>query len=356
LSGAIAELFEGAIDVIGDVHGESEALFSLVSRLGYDASARHPDGRRLVFLGDLIDRGPDSPAVLRRVASWVEAGRAQCLLGNHELNALRDDPAKRRGGEGWWYGRDDARYPSVRVEHAEKQRAFLPFLAARPVALERKHLRIVHACWHEPSVEQMREEPDALDAFRQHDAVARADLEEKRRAAQEELARAGVSLSDETAEVPRMPLRSSYDEANQMSNPVRILTSGIERSTGGQPFYASNKWRLVRRVPWWREYTSDVPVVFGHYWRRYTPANGGQEAAHPADLFGDAPPDRWLGNTMCVDYSVGYRFAERQERADAAAPRASRYCLAALQVPEWRVVFDDGRPPFQIGAPPRGPR
>ena len=356
MSGAIAELFEGPIDVIGDVHGESEALFSLLARLGYDESARHPDHRRLVFLGDLIDRGPDSPTVLRRVASWVEAGRAQCLLGNHELNALRDDPDKRRGGEGWWYGRDDARYPSVRVNLEEKRRSFLPFLAARPVALESEHLRIVHACWHEPSIKQMRGEPEALAAFRQHDTIARADLQAKRLAAQQEVAGAGISLSDETAEVPPLPLRSAYDEANQMSNPVRILTSGIERSTRGKPFYASNKWRLVRRIPWWREYTSDVPVIFGHYWRRYERPHPAGETAHPADLFGDDPPDRWLGNTMCVDYSVGYRFSERQERTHGDSPRDSRYCLAALQVPEWRVVFDDGRAPFQLGAPPQDRR
>ena len=57
-------LFDGPIDVVGDVHGELDALHALMRGLGYDPVGGHPEGRRLVFLGDLCDRGPDSPGVL----------------------------------------------------------------------------------------------------------------------------------------------------------------------------------------------------------------------------------------------------------------------------------------------------
>ncbi len=68
----VAPLFEGPIDVIGDVHGEIGPLRELLGRLGYDAAGKHADGRRLVFVGDLGDRGPDSPAVFELVRGMVE--------------------------------------------------------------------------------------------------------------------------------------------------------------------------------------------------------------------------------------------------------------------------------------------
>ena len=62
----IQKLPTGPIDIIGDVHGEAEALNALLAHLGYTATG-HPQGRSLAFVGDLVDRGPDSPAVVRKV-------------------------------------------------------------------------------------------------------------------------------------------------------------------------------------------------------------------------------------------------------------------------------------------------
>jgi protein phosphatase len=88
----------GPFDVIGDVHGCAAELCELLARLGYlverdDAgratSARHDGGRRAIFLGDLVDRGPDTPGVLRLVMGMVAAGDALCVPGNHEQKLLR---------------------------------------------------------------------------------------------------------------------------------------------------------------------------------------------------------------------------------------------------------------------------
>ncbi|MGW3951175.1 polynucleotide kinase-phosphatase [Streptomyces sp. NPDC004752] len=73
----------GPFDIIGDVHGCSAELEALLAKLGYTDGV-HPDGRTAVFVGDLVDRGPDSPAVLRRVMAMVAAGSALCVPGNHE--------------------------------------------------------------------------------------------------------------------------------------------------------------------------------------------------------------------------------------------------------------------------------
>ncbi|MFF2137652.1 polynucleotide kinase-phosphatase [Streptomyces sp. NPDC058193] len=73
----------GPFDIIGDIHGCSSELETLLGRLGYEDGA-HPEGRTAVFVGDLVDRGPDSPGVLRRVMSMVASGNALCVPGNHE--------------------------------------------------------------------------------------------------------------------------------------------------------------------------------------------------------------------------------------------------------------------------------
>ncbi|MFJ2636216.1 polynucleotide kinase-phosphatase [Streptomyces sp. NPDC087422] len=73
----------GPFDIIGDIHGCSSELETLLAELGY-ADGTHPEGRTAVFVGDLVDRGPDSPGVLRRVMGMVEAGTALCVPGNHE--------------------------------------------------------------------------------------------------------------------------------------------------------------------------------------------------------------------------------------------------------------------------------
>jgi protein phosphatase len=99
----------GPFDVIGDVHGCRAELEQLLDQLGYTIdrdgagrpfSARHP-ARRAVFLGDLVDRGPDTPGVLRLVMGMVAAGTAFCVPGNHEaklLKALRGKNVKRSHG------------------------------------------------------------------------------------------------------------------------------------------------------------------------------------------------------------------------------------------------------------------
>ncbi|WP_055494742.1 polynucleotide kinase-phosphatase [Streptomyces sp. TP-A0356] len=73
----------GPFDIIGDIHGCSSELEALLRKLGYTDGV-HPEGRTAVFVGDLVDRGPDSPGVLRRVMSMVASGDALCVAGNHE--------------------------------------------------------------------------------------------------------------------------------------------------------------------------------------------------------------------------------------------------------------------------------
>jgi protein phosphatase len=83
----------GPFDIIGDVHGCFDELVALLAELGYEAqpggSYAHAAGRKLVFVGDLVDRGPKVPEVVRLVLETVKAGHAFCVPGNHDVKFMR---------------------------------------------------------------------------------------------------------------------------------------------------------------------------------------------------------------------------------------------------------------------------
>jgi protein phosphatase len=114
----------GPFDVIGDVHGCRDELERLLTELGYvlqpgGAATTHPEGRHAVFVGDLVDRGPDSPGVLRLVMDMVAAGTALCVSGNHEaklLKALRGRKVQRSHGLAQTLEQLDAEPPEFRAE------------------------------------------------------------------------------------------------------------------------------------------------------------------------------------------------------------------------------------------------
>jgi len=91
----------GPFDIIGDIHGCFDELVDLLKQLGYTIdvhsngsasqsySLKPPEGRKAIFLGDLVDRGPKIPDVLRLVMGMVEAGTALCVPGNHDIKLMR---------------------------------------------------------------------------------------------------------------------------------------------------------------------------------------------------------------------------------------------------------------------------
>jgi hypothetical protein len=378
----IAPLPSGPLDIVGDVHGEHEALDALLRHLGYDDRGRHPHGRRLVFVGDLCDRGPDSPAVIARVRRLMDGGGARAVLGNHELNLLN---AQRKDGNDWFWNEArprDRKYGAVAVLPARARAEVLDFLRSLPLALERPDLRIVHAAWHAASIEAVRAlpvgtAPDA--AFDRWDAEAHARIRDLALDAAEADERAAWEpvWSDAARRVPFLPAVAEANLLRQMANPVRVVVAGTERPSDA-PFYTSGQWRFVQRMRWWDAYDDAQAVVVGHYWRRLRPTPHTAHASHgtgDADLFDAIGPQAWhglRGNVFCVDFSVGGRYQDRQGRRerDAASPAGALPAavssadpaaeghgthLAALRWPERLLVLDDGRtlPTSGYGLPRR---
>ena len=86
----------GPFDIIGDVHGCLDETLELIEQLGYQCALKdghydvsHPQGRKLVFVGDLVDRGPNVPGVIWLVSDIVAAKQGYCVAGNHDVKLVR---------------------------------------------------------------------------------------------------------------------------------------------------------------------------------------------------------------------------------------------------------------------------
>lgn len=361
----IRSLPPGPLDIVGDVHGEIDALEAILDRLG---QARPADGQpHLVFLGDLVDRGPDSLAVVDRVAALVAEGRASCILGNHELNLLRD---RKRSGNRWFWGEAAERwshatdngvvegsFSSRPASQADRERV-LAFCRSLPAALERPDLRVVHAAWHVPAIDALRDCADYAAAVAKSDADAGAIPAELRRRCKAEvdlLRSQKIGLKDAATSPPALPALAEAAALQQNSHHLSVVTSGPEEIRPGLPAWRAGRWRVIRRQRWWHT-PVDVPTIFGHYWRLRLPSAD----ASRRRLFDDTGPTAWLGpdrRAFCLDFSVGRRYQSRS-RAGATPGGGFREALGALR---WRgpdtpseLWFDDRDAPLEV-APP-GPR
>lgn len=148
-------------DIIGDIHGYADELRDLLDALGYvefGIARRHPDGRKVLFLGDYIDRGPKIREVLEIVRAMVDAGEALAILGNHEVNAMRyhtigsdGRPLRPHTGNNRTQQQATADQFPDRAEWA----GWIQWFAGLPLSIDLGGLRAVHACWDEEAVREM---------------------------------------------------------------------------------------------------------------------------------------------------------------------------------------------------------
>ena len=216
------------------------------------------------------------------------------------------------------------------------------FFGGLPLALERDDLRITHAAWHVDSVRALQQLPQAgtLDQYHSYEAALAGLIpRELSLAADQEKRHWGTLLHDPGAPVPYLSNVAAADEIYQTANPVRVLTSGLEQRCG-QPFFASGKWRMVTRVPWWNTY-AETPVIVGHYWRWWSAGGSQLYSRGEPDLFAGAGPLDWMGvrkAVYCTDFSVGARCREIEDGLEPG--HFTR--LGAVRWPDNEIVFDNG--------------
>jgi len=150
------------IDLIGDIHGHADKLEELLLKLGYVKNKQtyaHPE-RKVLFVGDYIDRGPKIRETLEIVRAMVESENAIALMGNHEYNALCFHAQKTEGGH--------LRRHVIKniVQHYETLRQFqnrqkeyekyLDWFKTLPLYYETDKFKAVHACWDNNNIEYLR--------------------------------------------------------------------------------------------------------------------------------------------------------------------------------------------------------
>jgi hypothetical protein len=258
-------------DIIGDIHGEFDKLISLLGVLGYSESGglwRH-SGRTAVFVGDLIDRGPKQLETVELVRGMVEAGAAQCVLGNHEFNAIAwVTPDPDRPGH---FLRDHHK-PGNRAQHqafldvvegTPRQKEVTDWFRTLPLWLDLDGLRVVHACWHEESMNVLRPllrpnhsltDAAILFASREGHPVFNA-----------------LEVVCKGPEVPLPPGISFVDKGGKVRHEVRVRwwqddLSTYRKAAIGPP----GDMAMIPDVPlpeeWKGHPYAGPPVLFGHYW------------------------------------------------------------------------------------------
>ncbi len=296
-------------DIIGDVHGHADALRGLLAHLGYRRTAgawRHPT-RKVLFVGDFIDRGPGQLDTVWLVREMVDAGTALAVMGNHEFNAIAwhtPDPEapgehlRRRTGQSGRKNLHQHERFLAEVEDPRVHQEVIDWFMTLPLWLELPEARVVHACWH-PA--HMADLSPALTPERQLTpqtvmAASRPGSLEFRTA---EALTKGI-------EVPLPDGCSFQDKDGHVRHNVRIRWWDAEASTFRKAALMPEDDR--QRVPdlplptWARlEDSAGPPLFFGHYWMQGTPAPVSPNAA-------------------CVDYSIAKGGKLVAYRLDAGEP------------------------------------
>jgi len=276
-------------DLIGDIHGHASALVELLEYLGYkhsDSGYCHPS-RKVIFLGDFIDRGEhlaEHKKLLSIVMPMVRNGHALAVMGNHEFNALayhtevnglflRAHTEKNRKQHKAFLNEFD--------EDSEAKNEVLDFFYELPIWLELDGLRVVHACWDYGAVEFLAKHREGSRMT--PDLLARASTEGTPEfKAVETLLKGheiplpeGVSFADKDGNV-REWIRVQWWQSEATALGDIALPFGIELGD------AANL-PVPQGVP--KYDSSDKPCFIGHYW-----------------LSGD--PEPLAANVACLDYSI----------------------------------------------------
>ena len=265
-----------ALDVVGDVHGQFDKLVGLLRHLGYremSGAWRHQN-RTAIFVGDLIDRGPKQWATIELVRAMVDAGSAQCVMGNHEFNAIAwVTPDPEHPGK---YLRDHHK-PGNREQHqafldvvegTPRQREITDWFRTLPLWLDLPGLRVVHACWHQPSIDLLRkamgssqrltDEMILLGSRKGHPIYA------------------AIEIVCKGLEVELPPGISFKDKEGKIRNEVRVRWWEEDLSTYRKAAIGpSGDMEMIPDAPMPAEWVGHPyvgpPVLFGHYWFSGTP-------------------------------------------------------------------------------------
>ncbi|MFZ4778342.1 MAG: metallophosphoesterase [Terrimicrobiaceae bacterium] len=275
-------------DIIGDIHGHADELQTLLEILGYQQGS-HPEGRKVIFLGDYIDRGPKIREVLETMRGMVDAGQALAILGNHEVNAMRFHAIGSDGEHLRPHTDPNKKQHQATLEqfpdHAEWSE-WIYWFAGLPLSLDLGGVRAVHACWDHAALTELS-------------SIGRLEG-----AMLEKYSRKGTPGHETISQI--------------INGPEALLPNGYAHET------ADGTMRADIRVKWWinLDGATSREAIFPHppagpghpvipdLPPRNLPATSAYPADAPPTFFGHyalkAPsPAPILPNLACLDYGTG---------------------------------------------------
>lgn len=274
-------------DIIGDIHGHITHLRALLSKLGYKNGV-HPDGRKVVFLGDFVDRGPGIREVLELVRQMLLDGH-HAVMGNHELNAILYALPDGDGGFFREHTPQNFRlHEETLLQLGEDLREWLEWMSALPTWIDFGNFRAVHACWCDSSIKAMKGKKYLRDLG------TAEDISKKEHPVNRLLKGLEFTLPDngswnDLSGHNRTEIRIQWWlSPHGLTYNSALMPSGVEKGITDAPLSAEDASCLVGH--------SGPPTFVGHYWLR------------------DPRPGKILDNLACLDYSVarnGYLCAYR---------------------------------------------
>lgn len=283
-------------DVIGDIHGQYQLLKKLLTRLGYvyiNGAWKHPERRQAIFLGDLIDRGPEPCEVINTVRSMVGSGSAHCIMGNHEYNAIRwTIPDPNCPGEFLrkHTKKNIKQHQSTLKdikENSKRHKEYIDWLKTLPLWLELGNSRFIHACWDENAIRTLQQETKI--GFIQDDNffIKASKKVSPVKSAMERICTgievplpAGLDFLDKDGH-PRTNVRIRWREISDENQKLRDIAILDDKTLANIPDISiPDEYRV--------NYAHRSPLFIGHYW-----------------LPPDAPKQPLTPYIACLDYSAG---------------------------------------------------
>ncbi len=283
---------EKQYDIIGDIHGCNLTLGSLLMRLEYrrvDGVYRH-DSRRVIFLGDFIDREPNQREVIDIVRPMIDSGTALSVMGNHEFNAIswfteHPDTGKPLRPHSKKNRKQHSAFLKAYGYNPTEYRELIDWFRTLPLWLDLGDVRVVHACWDRASIALVRGVLGDTATLDDGFLVRTSEKGSPEYGAVETILKGkeialpdGQSFHDSDGN-PRRHIRVKWWSD---APTYREAVLGPESAVSHIPDDPIQGDRLL-------EYGHDEPPVFiGHYW-----------------LEGDPAP--LAPNIACLDYSVAKR-------------------------------------------------
>ena len=284
-------------DIVGDVHGCAAALRALLGELGYVEHRgvyRYRDQKRprqLIFLGDIVDRGPGIREAFLIAHDMVEAGHAQMVMGNHEYDAL-GYCTEALAGSGPYLRAHNERHDSLIAEtleqfanHPQDWRDALSWFIQLPLFLDFGTFRVVHACWDSALIERflaLRGGPyidwDFLRLSADENTFAHQFLHRTTRGMDMLLPNGVVMTSAEGYRRRFFRIKYWCPEAATYGD-IQFQPDPLPPEIAELPISAALRQQLCLYGP------DQPPLFFGHYWQ-------------------DGKPRPQTDNVACLDYSA----------------------------------------------------